>query len=319
MNNRVLYFPYIKVPESTWFTQMLLYWDQVASIVPSDFIGNPESLGSYMQDLLKEELVFQIIPGQYIQQIPNFLECFTKYIREIEPELENRRNDFKAGKRFKIHIEKMGEIGRLLCDCDLAIDDDYPWYFVESKTANDFMTYLASSLGKLSELNSMPVTDSIRILRRIQPHTDEQAELEGKIGRIRLQILDSILPIPAETIAPATIRIFRDSHSDKLQNFRLRVEKEIIDIASINDSQLQKKRLDLFYEEAENNIIEIQDAMSNAGWRVARGTISVLSAIFGTTPLVGLVGAIWNALSPEQKQKDAGDFAYAAYAGKVLH
>jgi len=30
MANKVLYFPYIDVPQSTWLTGMLLYWDAVA-------------------------------------------------------------------------------------------------------------------------------------------------------------------------------------------------------------------------------------------------------------------------------------------------
>jgi len=44
MKNSVIYFPYIRVPESPWLTQMLLYWDQLSSIVPYDFIADPESL-----------------------------------------------------------------------------------------------------------------------------------------------------------------------------------------------------------------------------------------------------------------------------------
>lgn len=35
MARKVLYFPYISVPESAWFTRVLLYWDEVGSIVPS--------------------------------------------------------------------------------------------------------------------------------------------------------------------------------------------------------------------------------------------------------------------------------------------
>jgi hypothetical protein len=38
LKKRVLYFPFIRVPESTWLTQMLLHWDQVCSIVPYEFI-----------------------------------------------------------------------------------------------------------------------------------------------------------------------------------------------------------------------------------------------------------------------------------------
>ncbi|GAA4707227.1 hypothetical protein GCM10025781_27320 [Kocuria gwangalliensis] len=29
-----LYFPHIRVPKAAWFTQVLLYWEDVASIIP---------------------------------------------------------------------------------------------------------------------------------------------------------------------------------------------------------------------------------------------------------------------------------------------
>jgi len=36
MEANALYFPYIKVPKSAWFTRILLYWDKVGAIIPSD-------------------------------------------------------------------------------------------------------------------------------------------------------------------------------------------------------------------------------------------------------------------------------------------
>jgi hypothetical protein len=33
-DNTALYFPHIAVPKTPWFTQVLLYWDKAATIVP---------------------------------------------------------------------------------------------------------------------------------------------------------------------------------------------------------------------------------------------------------------------------------------------
>ena len=38
MEADALYFPYIKVPKSAWFTRILLYWDKVGAIIPSDYV-----------------------------------------------------------------------------------------------------------------------------------------------------------------------------------------------------------------------------------------------------------------------------------------
>jgi hypothetical protein len=75
MVDKVLYFPYIRVPGNEWFTRVLLYWDEVGSIVPSEYIYRPESLGTYMRELVQAQLVRQVLPGDYIPKIPKFKEA----------------------------------------------------------------------------------------------------------------------------------------------------------------------------------------------------------------------------------------------------
>ena len=41
-----LYFPYIRVPETPWFSQVLLYWDAAAAIVPGGMQDYEAQLGS---------------------------------------------------------------------------------------------------------------------------------------------------------------------------------------------------------------------------------------------------------------------------------
>src|SRR5262249_11927046 len=94
-----------------WLTQMLLYWDQVSSIVPSEFIPKPEWLGTYRRGLVQEELVFQVIPLKYLDEIPNFVDSFLAHVDGLGPEGARRRTLFARGKTSEIHIEKMGNIG----------------------------------------------------------------------------------------------------------------------------------------------------------------------------------------------------------------
>ncbi|HHT9131146.1 MAG TPA: hypothetical protein ACFYED_01530 [Candidatus Tripitaka californicus] len=80
MADKVLYFPYIRVPENEWFTRVLLYWDEIGSIVPSEYIYRPEALGNYMIELLQSGLVRQVFPGDYTHKIPKFEEAFLELI-----------------------------------------------------------------------------------------------------------------------------------------------------------------------------------------------------------------------------------------------
>jgi hypothetical protein len=59
----VIYFPYIRVPESEWFTRVLLYWKQVASIVPYEYIKSSK-LSKFMDALISEAAGYAVVVGR---------------------------------------------------------------------------------------------------------------------------------------------------------------------------------------------------------------------------------------------------------------
>lgn len=48
MTTAALYYPYIKVPESDWFTRVLLYWDVVGAIVPYEYVSSLNSVALFL-------------------------------------------------------------------------------------------------------------------------------------------------------------------------------------------------------------------------------------------------------------------------------
>ena len=79
---------------------VLLYWDEVATIVPYDYIHKPEPLGDYMVELLQNNLLRQVIPGQHIHRIPNFTEAFVEFIESVNPQIFST-----SQKWIRIHME----------------------------------------------------------------------------------------------------------------------------------------------------------------------------------------------------------------------
>ena len=215
MKNRVLYFPYIQIPESPWLTQMLLYWDQVASIVPYDFIAEPEALGPYMRSLVTEELVLQVSPEAYIPDVPRFTESFQRYLNGLV-DIGARRQRFDQKDTIRIHMEKVGPIGDRLKDEGLARLERYPWYDVESQTADDFMAYLATVLGQIPEIASTPVTDQDQSLEALVSAGVAPLDVEVQLDTLRLRILDRVLPTPDHAVNAEELRRFRDQHGDAL-------------------------------------------------------------------------------------------------------
>ena len=156
----VIYFPYIRVPQDEWFTRVLLYWDKIGSIVPMDYVDDPSKLGKYMYNLVQEGLVKQIIPHQYVHDIPNFTEAFLQYVDNPNYPVLQGVIERKRVPTIPVHMEKLGPIGDELCQRGLARQQDWRWYNIEDYTANQFMAYLAASLGKIPEIESEPITDN---------------------------------------------------------------------------------------------------------------------------------------------------------------
>jgi hypothetical protein len=115
MNSQLLYFPYISVPDDAWFTRVLLYWDKVGSIVPAPYAEAPAALSSYMQQLLRAELVSPVIPEEHQDTLWGPMEHFLLFIdNEIETgNLEATTLVARGGSEpntvFEIHGGKLGD------------------------------------------------------------------------------------------------------------------------------------------------------------------------------------------------------------------
>jgi len=324
MKNKVLYFPYINVPNSTWFTRMLLYWDEVGAIVPNDFIQNPELLDEHTRSLVQATLVKQVVPGEFLHLIPTYTESFVNHLESLGPELENRRKSFKGFFRrrgsYSIHIEKMNQLGEVFVDMGLAKRKDYPWYNVEAKTAAEFMAYLAATLGKLEGLQLMPVTDELRHLEDFVFSSSPDLEPEKKLSSIRLQLLEDLFPAPARPLRAQEIEQFKRKHGEKLTSFRFKVESELVSIADIENEALHQRKIDLFKEETREAIEEIKNYLSESGFdRLTLGKIgSIIAAIPGISGLVGLAKAIYDAFADPEAVRLDRSLLYAAYAQKEI-
>jgi hypothetical protein len=324
VKNKVLYFPYINVPNSMWFTRMLLYWDEVGAIVPYDFIENPERLDKHTRSLVRATLVNQVIPGAFLHRIPAYTRAFVDYLDSLGGTLKKRRKSFrgffKVRRTSRIHIEKMDELGQVLVEMGLAKKRDYPWYDVEAETASEFMAYLAATLGKLDELQYMPVTDELHNLEHFVFSSSPDLQPEKKVAAIRLQLLENLFPAPARPLHAHEIEDFKAKHGSKLSAFRLKVENELINIADIEDDALRERKIELFKAETRESIEEIKNHLTKSGFRhLTLGKIgSVIAAIPGISNLVGLANAVYSAFENSDEVTIDRSLLYAAYAQKEI-
>ena len=328
MERNVIYFPYIRVPQDQWFTQVLLYWDQIGSIVPMDYIRKPTSLGKYMQNLVTEGLVKQIIPMELIYDIPNFTGAFLEYVNSPEYPVPKNAIENNNLETFDVHMEKLGSIGDELAERGLARRKDWPWYNIEAFTANQFMAYLAASLGKLPRINSVPITDSSQNLYSFSPQHQQEGRLNSKIGEMRTIVLNNILPSPESSIEPSKLAKFKDDHKRELIRFRNKVESFLINAAAIDDPHLRFKNREQFIIETNDDVKDLTERMKSAGWKkitlgrfLAYSTVGLsLTKAFISGEIIGAVAAAFGVGSQiyttirDSRSTDVLEGKYAAYA-----
>lgn len=291
LNNNVLYYPYINVPFDDWFTKIVLYWDKIGSIVPIEFLENPEKLQPYMREMLSNNLIIPIVPDEIIRKIPNFSNSFIHFITKSDSEYTRFVKSFKKN-RSKIHVGKLGkELKNQLIELNLAKPiKNSRFYYVEKKVGYYFMLYLAASIGSLKEYSMKPITNNL--------HNVSSLILEDKMKNLRdsyrLAILEDILPAPQKLLNIDDLIIFKNKYSVYLNNFRNEIELKLIEILNIHDFEMQKEmlmRITIQYQEQISFLVSKMKESSMG--KVIRGNF------------IGFIADVSNPLSIYQNIKDA--------------
>lgn len=323
--DKVLYFPYINVPNTAWFTRVLLYWDKVGSIVPYDHVYQPQQLDPHMRELVTAGLVEQVIPAEHIHQIPNFSKSFLEYVKaKYKPSnkvkasssilIHKEKMNHASRHSIKLHIEEIDQLADELVQLGLAELVDYSWYKVESKVANAFMAYLAATLGKSESINAAPITDtstSLRLLSATLPKSVSQRRRQ-----VREVILPKVLPSPRQPVELNDLIEFKEKHGQFLQDFRRAIESICIDVANLEDPDMMEEQIQYRTDELDDTINEIKGTMKSRWHQVTMGTLVPLlgaGASLLATPLnpplafagagMSLAGAVYQAFANEAQYK----------------
>jgi len=139
----LLYYPTIKVPSGSWLKQAILYWDEVASIVPGDW--HEETLIPFTPEIeyLLNEGVFRPIRPESLARSWDDVHEFEKEIRALVGSRGFTRmlgpksgwivdapiHINKISKQLVHHIEELG-----LASTREARKGDSKWYTFERRT-----------------------------------------------------------------------------------------------------------------------------------------------------------------------------------------
>jgi hypothetical protein len=278
MADSVLYFPAIRVPQTEWFTRVLLYWDKIGTIVPFEYVDDPDFLRPFTADLLAAGLVSPVTPDAWMQQMgaDNYMQSFLDLV-EADPELITGA-PLERRETVRIHSEKTGTgLAQALVSLGLARHVGGPewssWFDIEKVTGNLLMAFLASILAQREDEPMDPITDSTDCLAaftRLPPH--QTNGVVAATDSIRMAFLNDILPAPVGRIEPADLADFKSSHEKLLVGFRNEIEQRVVAAAAIDDARLQARQLELSRRDLQNQLEEITARMNERDWsRLALG------------------------------------------------
>lgn len=334
--SNLLYFPYINIPKTDWTIRALLYNDNIGTIVPTQYFFEPERFDPFMNEIIHNELINLINPIDVLDRPWSISEFFLNYLNDNPQIIDKRRQQFASTDGFNVHQNKYAYRSRPskihadkfdsnilyeLSRIGLAEKDHDNWYIVETQTANELMTYLASIVA--SKIDYIPATDRIESqLINTRYINNEYVELRNRQYRRDL-ILKELIPFP-KLIELNSLRRFKDRHNDLLKRFNNKVELIVLEPSITPESPLFQATLEELQVQKDELSARMNEShLGDIVYGAICGTVSAGIAFFTNPALgagLGLLNAIHSARKIERPEdiNDQTGLKYLALVEKRL-
>jgi len=293
----ILYYPTIDLPKGSWIRQVLLFWDEIASIVPFKYDFKQKKdipvipFKPDVEYLYKKKVFRPVAPSNFINledQFKKIKEFEEEISRIIDSELFNKiigpKDNWKL--KSKVHCNKMSERvfewfrGRGLAK---ESEENGEWYLFEFGTALLFMSLLAKYLADIDPSNTMPGTD-LKIYESLA--FDSPSLNEGFV------CLDAryknTLPIPKENIPLSDILEFKKKNRKALLRFRTQLDKLHKELSEADKPSHIKQILVAFAERIEHGSEELGELLHEFHIETISGSFKTIINIKSPT--------LWGAL-----------------------
>ena len=269
-----LYFPYMRVPETSWFTQVLLYWDGAAAIVPVSMNDREAQLGEYMKELVAARLAYLIPPNRgFRNDTSEFDSRFLNMLGSLEIP-DARRNYTQARidnwRWTRLHSEEatpglFSELHYRGLANHQGYNQDHTaeWWAVEPEVASLYMAYLVGSICRADD-RLFPVTDSRSSLSNlITPNKDT---VTSRFRALRYTTITQALPVPSRLIPVAELASFKERYGDQLHRLQRHLNGQIVDLAVIEDDSLRSAKAESVIQEIQDDVAVLTEHMLKRRW-----------------------------------------------------
>jgi hypothetical protein len=203
MSRTILYYPNIEVPTSgPWIRRALLYWDDVAAIVPRSYDDYMDAQAvkrfrPEVQELYEQNIFRPLDPGSL------FIDGTTQaFRRDWESVSTTQRRRFNSSNRSEcsVPIYKDKTSQRIFHELEargLAADTGNPLlYFFEPSTAAIYMALLAKHMAAAQTNPTIPGTDIEGLSNRAFGKG-----ISGNLEPVLAARLADVIPVPSPSVS----------------------------------------------------------------------------------------------------------------------
>jgi|GEM_PF-4494521 len=308
-----IYVPCSQGPSLKWLTHAVLYWDSVGILTTGDLNDNPAKNHDHIDEFVQTGLVTRIPTEKNIEDIGDLSIHFVKYIDSLNRQLSLRQRALLQGDLIPMRESMLGNIGEMFVERRLAIrpkDLSIPGFYVERKTALQYLFYLAFVLGKTGDTKSTPIADRFDWFQKKSDIVLDSTSQEA----MTFQFLKDIFPVPQAPLSATQIVRFKQRHGAQLLRFRRRIEKDLMILSMLKEPDAIEDYNNEVIKSTKEEKEEIHALMEKSGFGTIRGEkIVAVKAPSNGAARSGLISAIRNALPNQEIGVDTAPMAYVVF------
>jgi hypothetical protein len=308
MKRNILYYPTIDIPNENWIRNALIYWDEISSIVPTDYKNNPVRDFSPNINFLKDEGFFRPIRPETLLESNDFnaIENFelefieiiesrefdrvivpgTRYSSVHNRKMRIHRDKLNPYQTFEIHNDKVSNnLVQSLLDRELVERDtiDTEWVKVDSKTALLYMSLLAKYIAETDKEATTIGTDH---------YSYELLNFNANSRHNNISCfstdLNNVLPTPTPNVSFKKIIDFKNKRKDELLKFRMEITGFENNISKAESLKEVKSHMIEFSEKIELEINELNKCFTDSRILTVSKSLKSLISIKSPTLLASL-------------------------------
>jgi hypothetical protein len=276
MSRTILYYPNIEVPTSgPWIRRALLYWDDLAAIVPRSYDDYMKAEGAKgfrpeLQQLYEQKIFRPINPGKLFMDGKTAHEFTTDWESFLASHGPRFRPSNPPECTVPIYKDKTSQhIFHNLQARGLAADTGNPLlYFFEPATAVNYMALLAKHMAAAQTNPTIPGTD----MEALSDRTFGK-NAPGNLEPVLSARLADVIPIPHPSVPLKEILTFRQQHNAELLAFRAVMDDFEKSLAEADDDAEIVAKTETFKEKARLDTLNLSKALKSSNLSTVLGSL----------------------------------------------